>query len=213
MLGIIEYGAGNQTSVSRALEHLGIPAMVTADAERLAGCDGIIFPGVGSAGQAMERIRATGLDLALRDLVARKKPMLGICLGCQILLERSEEGDTATLGLLPGYCARFENGMREEDGGLARVPHMGWNSLKTRRESPLLAGLPKDAEFYFVHGYHAVAPEDSVIATSFHGIEFCAILGRDGLWGVQFHPEKSGRPGLGLLRNFYSYCQEMPNAV
>lgn len=208
MLGIVEYGAGNQTSVMRALKNLGIPALVTANAEELASCYGIIFPGVGSAGQAMANLRSSGLDQTLCNLVAWGKPLLGICLGCQIMLEESEEDKQQTLGLLPGRSIRFQAGMPDGIGGRTRIPHMGWNSLAVKKESPLLQGISENSEFYFVHSYHVLVPDDLIIATSSHGKEFCAIHGRNGLWGVQFHPEKSGRPGLQILRNFYAFCQE-----
>ena len=130
MLAILDYKAGNQTSVRRALEHLGIPCAITADPATLERAHGIIFPGVGAAGQAMRALHPTGLDVLLRECVKRGQPLLGICLGCQILLDRSEENDTTTLGIVPGLCRRFEDNMREEDGTPAPIPHMGWNSLK-----------------------------------------------------------------------------------
>lgn len=208
MLGIVEYGAGNQTSVARALSHLGIPALVSASPEELAACRGVIFPGVGSAGQAMASLRESGLDRTLRNLVDEGKPLLGICLGCQIMLEESEEGGQPTLALLPGRSIRFQAGLPDGNGGLTRIPHMGWNGISAKKESPLLRGISENAEFYFVHSYHVIVPEELLIATSCHGHDFCAIHGRDGLWGIQFHPEKSGRPGLHILRNFHDFCQE-----
>ena len=193
MLAILDYKAGNQTSVRRALEHLGIPCAITADPATLERAHGIIFPGVGAAGQAMRALHPTGL--------------LGICLGCQILLDRSEENDTTTLGIVPGLCRRFEDNMREEDGTPAPIPHMGWNSLKATALCPLLAGVAPTAEFYFVHSYYVEPDPTFVIATTTYGKEFCSVYGRDGLWATQFHPEKSGRPGLTILRNFYDYCE------
>lgn len=206
MLAIVDYGAGNLTSVRRALSHLGIANEITADPARLARASGIIFPGVGQAAQAMAALKKSGLDSALRELVAKRRPLLGICLGCQILLERSEENDTPTLGLAAGQCLRFDPGLREEDGSPIAIPHMGWNSLKIRRDSPLLAGLPENAEFYFVHGYYAVPAEPLVIANTHYGLDFCSVYGTDGFWATQFHPEKSGEAGLMILRNFHNYC-------
>ena len=143
----------------------------------------------------------------LREVVARGKPLLGICLGCQILLERSEENNAETLGIVPGECRRFRPEWR--DGGEPiRIPHMGWNTLEVRRPSRLLEGVSPDARFYFVHSYYTVPAPELVIATCRYGVEFTAMYGRPGLWAVQFHPEKSGRPGLALLTNFYRYCQE-----
>ncbi len=209
MIAILDYQAGNQTSVRRALDHLGIPCAVTADPAVIGSAAGVIFPGVGAAGQAMDYLRAHGLDRLLAGLAAGRTPLLGICLGCQILLESSEEdGGTPTLGLMPGVCRRFEAGLREEDGAPVRIPHMGWNSLRPRRQSPLLEGLAPGDQFYFVHSYYVETTDDLVLADSHYGRDFCAVYGRDGLWAVQFHPEKSGEPGLRLLRNFYAYCTE-----
>lgn len=207
MLAILDYGAGNQTSVRRALEHERIPCVITAEPAVLERAHGVIFPGVGAAGQAMRVLRETGLDNCLRAVVDRGQPLLGICLGCQILLERSEENDAPTLGIVPGQCRRFADGMREEDGSPAPVPHMGWNSLRVKKSCPLLQGVDPAAEFYFVHSYYAEPDPALVIATTVYGREFCSVYGRDGLWAAQFHPEKSGRPGLTLLRNFHDYCE------
>ena len=207
MLAILDYKAGNQTSVLRALRSLGIPADITADPSVILAAEGVIFPGVGAAGQAMNQLVSTGMDKVLREVVAMRKPLLGICLGCQILLERSEENDTTCLGIVPGVCRRFLPEWR--DGGEPiRIPHMGWNTLDVRRPSVLLEGVAPDARFYFVHSYYTVPAPELVIATCHYGVEFTAMYGRPGLWAVQFHPEKSGRPGLKLLTNFYRYCQE-----
>ncbi|WP_346665537.1 imidazole glycerol phosphate synthase subunit HisH [uncultured Mailhella sp.] len=207
MLAILDYKAGNQTSVLRALRSLDIPAEITSDPSVILAAEGVIFPGVGAAGQAMNQLVSTGMDKVLREVVARGKPLLGICLGCQILLERSEENNAETLGIVPGECRRFRPEWR--DGGEPiRIPHMGWNTLEVRRPSRLLEGVSPDARFYFVHSYYTVPAPELVIATCRYGVEFTAMYGRPGLWAVQFHPEKSGRPGLALLTNFYRYCQE-----
>ena len=208
MLAIVDYGAGNLTSVRRALEHCGIPSVVTASPGELLGAEGVIFPGVGAAGQAMQALKEGGLEAPLRDIVAAGRPFLGNCLGCQILLEKSEEGGVETLGLAPGACRRFPPDMREEDGTPAPVPHMGWNRLEIVSPSRLLAGIGPEAEFYFVHSYYVDTEPGLVIARTRYGREFCSVYGRDGFWAVQFHPEKSGRPGLTLLENFYAYCRE-----
>lgn len=212
MLAILEYRAGNQTSVRRALEHLGISCTVTADPAVLGAAEGIIFPGVGAAGQAMEHLRSTGLDAVLRRAIDSGQPLLGICLGCQILLEHSEENNVDTLGMVPGRCLRFADDMRQEDGTPAPVPHMGWNSLTLHRPGRLLAGLDPASEFYFVHSYFVEPAPELVMATTTYGREFCSVYGRDGLWAVQFHLEKSGRPGLRILQNFYDYCREVRHA-
>lgn len=206
MLAILDYEAGNQTSVSRALSSLGIANRVTADATELLDSNGVIFPGVGAAPQAMAHLRSRGLDTALHRIVERKTPLLGICLGCQIMLEHSEEGDTRTLGIFPGRTKRFTEDLR--DGGeRIRIPHMGWNSARRQRGSRLFEGIPQDAEFYFVHSYYVAPEPEAVLATTDYGLNFCSAIGRDGLWAVQFHAEKSGGFGLKLLRNFYDYCR------
>ena len=207
MIAILDYEAGNQTSVRRALDYLGIPGVVTADPVVLAKASGVIFPGVGAAGQAMGHLRASGLDAVLREIVERGTPLLGVCLGCQILTGHSDEdGGTTMLGLAPGACRRFDGELKEEDGTPVRVPHMGWNSLRGRKQSVLLDGIPEDAQFYFVHSYYVSMPDKWVLASCRYGIDFCAVYGRDGLWAVQFHPEKSGEPGLRLLKNFSDWC-------
>ena len=191
MLAILEYKAGNQTSVRRALEHLGIPCRITADPAELEQAQGIIFPGVGAAGQAMEALTSAGLDSVLRRAVAEGQPLLGI---------------------VPGRCVRFPDHMKEEDGSPAPVPHMGWNSLDVVRPGRLLHGIEPGAEFYFVHSYYVEPAPELVMATTVYGKEFCSVYGRDGLWAVQCHLEKSGRPGLTVLRNFYDYCDEVRHA-
>ncbi len=208
MLAIVDYAAGNQTSVARALSHLGIPCLITGDPANLADAAGIVFPGVGAAGQAMSHLKATGLDRELALAAERGQPLLGICLGCQILLEHSEEDDVKTLGILPGKTRRFAANLRQEDGSPAPVPHMGWNSVNILRPSPLLDGIASGSEFYFVHSYHVEPPDALTLASTCYGHDFCSVYGRDGLWAVQFHAEKSGPNGLRLLRNFWNYCRE-----
>lgn len=207
MLAILDYKAGNQTSVLRALRSLEIPAEITADPSVILAAEGVIFPGVGAAGQAMNQLVSTGMDKVLREVVAMNKPLLGICLGCQILLERSEENDATCLGIVPGVCRRFQPEWRDGDEPI-RIPHMGWNTLDVVRPTVLLEGVAPESRFYFVHSYYTEPAPELVIATSHYGREFTAVYGRPGLWAVQFHPEKSGRPGLRLLTNFYRYCQE-----
>ena len=214
MLAILDYKAGNQTSVLRALQHLGIPAAITADKAELSGAEGIIFPGVGSASQAMGVLQSQGLDIFLKEAVARHQPLLGICLGCQILLESSEEGPTQTLGILKGHCKKFPDTLKQEDGTHAPVPHMGWNSVVCEKENALFAGVDKDAQFYFVHSYYVEpAPELATGFTEYGGLRFCSFYGRPGLWATQFHLEKSSRAGQIVLKNFYAYCKEQSHAV
>ncbi len=206
MLAILDYGAGNQTSVKRALEHVGIPAIITQDIPTLERASGIIFPGVGAAGQAMQHLTQSGLDVVLKRCIEKDIPLLGICLGCQILLEHSEENDQTCLGIVPGVCKRFAQGLHEEDGTPVRIPHMGWNGISHKQESLLLKDVPQEAEFYFVHSYYVEPAPELIIASTYYGKEFCSIYGRDGLWALQFHVEKSGIPGLQILKNFHAYC-------
>ena len=207
MIAIIDYQAGNQTSVKRAFAHLGIETEISADPQRLLAADGVVFPGVGAAGQAMGLLKRTGLDEVVRRM-AQSRPFLGICLGCQIMLDDSQEdGGIKTLGIIPGRNLRFDPEMREADGNPIRIPHMGWNRLRQVRPSPLFEGLGPDDQFYFVHGYYPRPEADYVLGQTDYGLSFSSVFGRDGLWAVQFHPEKSGAPGLRILRNFHEYCR------
>jgi glutamine amidotransferase len=208
VLAIIDYRAGNQTSVKRALDHLGVPASVTADPGELTRAEGLIFPGVGAAGQAMGVLKSAGLDKTIRELTRAGRPLLGICLGCQIMLERSEENETETLGLLPGETVRFGEDLLDFDHRPIRIPHMGWNTVRFVKKSPLWEGLKPSDQFYFVHSYHPSPGPGLALGRTWHGRDFCSVYGREGLWALQFHPEKSGPPGLRILRNFYAYCRE-----
>jgi glutamine amidotransferase len=162
----------------------------------------IIFPGVGAAGAAMANLRESGLDGHLKKWVQNGKPVLGICLGTQVIFESSEEDDTPCLGIVPGVVKRFPADLREGAERL-KIPHMGWNRVAFRKDHPVFAGIPEDAEFYFVHSYYP-APADETWAAGWtdYGIRFCSAVARGNLVAVQFHPEKSGRPGLTLLANF-----------
>lgn len=212
MLAILDYKAGNLTSVQRALEYLSIPCTITADPQRIAASAGLIFPGVGAAGSAMNTLRETGLHNIMAQQIQAGKPLLGICLGCQILLDHSQENNTPTLGIIPGHCAEFSPDLCEEDGSPINIPHMGWNSLIMKKNCVLFNGIDLRSEFYFVHSYYPQPAPEFVIATTCYGREFCSVHGRPGLWATQFHPEKSGQPGLKLLSNFYTYCSEVHHA-
>jgi len=197
-IAIIDYKAGNLTSVQRALAHLGVAAEVTADPARIVSADKVIFPGVGAAESCMANLQAGGLDEALREAVAAGKSVLGICVGMQLLFEHSDEdGGVPCLGILEGVVERF----RPSDATI-KVPHMGWNAIEHEGD-PLFAGIASGERFYFVHSYYC-APDTSVVvnAVTDHGGKFAAGVRRDNLVAVQFHPEKSGEPGLHLLRNF-----------
>jgi imidazole glycerol-phosphate synthase subunit HisH len=198
MIAIIDYSAGNLTSVKRALDHLGIPSIITPDPKKIEAADRIIFPGVGHATAAMIVLKERGLDKVLRRAFDAGTPILGICLGTQIILSRSEEGDTTCLGLIEGTVPKFSL----SDPAL-KVPHMGWNSIKLLRGHPVLRDVGAEDEFYFVHSYFpAPATSDAVVATCEYEIEFAAIIGERNLIGTQFHPEKSGPAGLSILMNF-----------
>lgn len=213
MLAILDYKAGNQTSVKRALDHLGIPCAITADVDVIAKARGLIFPGVGAAGQAMGELLSTGLDQVIKDMVQADKPLLGICVGCQILLSYSQENDTRALDIIPGECVLFNPAWTDETGAPIRVPHMGWNRVTLRKPCPLFTDIDPDSEFYFVHSYYPHPKDDYILGLTTYGETFCSVHGAPGLWAVQFHPEKSGQPGLKLLQNFWNYCLEEGRAL
>ncbi|WP_098741293.1 imidazole glycerol phosphate synthase subunit HisH [Paenibacillus sp. EZ-K15] len=196
-IAIVDYGMGNLHSVSKAVERLGYKPLVTGEREEILAADGIILPGVGAFGDAMEQLRETSLDSVMKEAAKSGKPLLGICLGMQLLFSRSQEhGKFEGLDILPGSVVRFT-------GGDYKVPHMGWNSLQfEKREHPLFAGL-EEGHVYFVHSYH-VLPEvqADLLAVTDYGQPVTAIVGRDSVYGMQFHPEKSGELGMSLLRNF-----------
>jgi glutamine amidotransferase len=194
MIGIVDYGMGNLFSVSKALERLGAEYFISG--ENLLEADALILPGVGSFRDAMERLPAD----AIKNFVASGKPLLGICLGMQLLFEESEEnGMTKGLGLLPGSVRRFP-------GQTYKVPHMGWNRLEFLQPSSLLKNIEEDY-VYFVHSYY-VAPSEVTLAKVDYHEQVSAIVGRDNIFGMQFHPEKSGKLGMALLNNFLQLVEE-----
>ena len=208
MIALIDYGAGNLASVSRALAAIGAPVAVPSTPAELAGASAVVVPGVGHFA-ATSSLDARWRD-ALVGLVASGRALLGICLGMQWLFDGSAEApESAGLGLLPGWCRRLDDawcGNRgRPDGGLdttrIKIPHVGWNTIQRLRRSPLLAGLNADTSFYFTHAYAAPVTDDAVAATT-HGARFAAAVERGRVFGVQFHPEKSGPAGLRLLANF-----------
>jgi imidazole glycerol-phosphate synthase subunit HisH len=202
MIGIIDYNAGNITSVARALQNIGRDFIITDDTRKLEAATHVIFPGVGAAGEAMAYLRQRNLDTWLSGWLKNGKPLLGICLGTQIILDYSEENDTGCIGLVAGTTKRFPKQMAAA-GSALKIPHMGWNSVDFRRGHPVFQDISKDAEFYFVHSYYPSPSDDAdVLGTTDYGITFCSVLARNNLVAVQFHPEKSGRPGLQILRNF-----------
>ncbi|MEY4576812.1 MAG: imidazole glycerol phosphate synthase subunit HisH [Pseudomonadota bacterium] len=201
VITIVDYNGGNLRSVKRACDAVGIAAEFTSDPERVARADRLIFPGVGHAKTAMDTLVRSGLAEAVRSVVKRGVPVLGICVGAQLVLESSEEGPTPGLGFLPGHTRL----LRPTDPQL-KVPHIGWNVVQVERPHPLLAHLEPGAELYFVHSYY-LDPREArhVYATTDHGQRFCVAVGRDNLFATQFHPEKSGKLGLGVLTRFVSW--------
>ena len=198
MITIVDYKAGNPTSVKRALASVGIDSVISPVAAEVRDAERIIFPGVGHAQSTMAVLRERGLDAALKEAFGRGTPILGICVGAQLSLGHSEEGDTTCLGLVPGRVRRFPELPRE-----LKVPHMGWNRVEVVRQHPLFEGVPSDNEFYFVHSYYlAPADPDQVLATTEHGIRFASAFAIGNFAAVQFHPEKSGPLGLGILERF-----------
>lgn len=191
-VALVDAGGANLASVRHALERMGAKVRLASDGDGLRGVARAVLPGVGAAGPAMARLRDRGLDVALH---AFDRPLLGVCLGMQLLHARSEEGEVPCLGLLPGAVRALRPGPG------ARVPHMGWNTLHVRRASPWLAGIAGGTYAYFVHGF-AVDVGDDCIAESDHGGRFAAVVARGTVAGTQFHPERSGATGARLLRNF-----------
>jgi len=195
MIAIADYGIGNLGSVTKAFRHAGAEVVLTGDPDVLRAADALVLPGDGAFGATMEEVTRRGLVPVLRETVAAGKALLGICIGMQLLFEESEEhGRHEGLGFLRGRVRRF-------DAGLS-VPHMGWNRLRARRPHPLLDGLADGAYVYFVHSYFCDAPDEVVIATSDYGRDFPAVVGRDNVLGVQFHPEKSQAVGLRMVASF-----------
>ena len=195
MIAIADYGIGNLGSVSKAFRHVGAEVALAGDPAALRQAEAIVLPGDGAFGAALAEIERRGLLPVLRETVAAGKPLLGICIGMQLLFEESEEhGRFRGLGLLPGRVRRF--------GGDLPVPHMGWNRLFARQRHPILAGVPEGAHVYFVHSYFCDAPADVVVASSDYGRDFPAIVGRRSVLGIQFHPEKSQEVGLRIVANF-----------
>lgn len=208
MIGIIDYLAGNLTSVARALNYLGYKCFISSDIEELKKAERIIFPGVGAAKSAVESLKKFGLDEFLKSAFLKGTPILGICLGTQIIFEFSEEdGGTKTLGLLKGRVVRFPQPLIW-NGETLKVPHMGWNKVNWIKSHPVFEGLDPDYEYYFVHSYFGIPEEKEVICgITFYGINFTSALAYKNLVAVQFHPEKSGKPGLQILKQF---CEWKP---
>ena len=199
MICIIDYNAGNLTSVKRALDHLGIANVISADPQTIANADRVIFPGVGHAASAMATIKERHIDESLKAAFAQGKPILGICLGTQIILSHTQEGDTDTLSLIPGQTKRFTF-----SDPTTKIPHMGWNGVQIVKPHPLLKNISSNSEMYFVHSFYPVPDDSSAIHATceYDNITFAAAIGSKNLFATQFHPEKSGELGLSILSAF-----------
>jgi len=201
VIAIVDYGIGNLGSVTKAFRHVGAETVLSGDPARLLEADALVLPGDGAFGATMDEVRRRGLVPVLAEAARRGTPLLGICIGMQVLFEESEEhGRHAGLGLLPGRVRRFDTDLP--------VPHMGWNALRRVREHPLMAGMEDGAHVYFVHSYYCDAPPEVTLAVTDYGHELPAIVGRANVLGVQFHPEKSQEVGLRMIESFVRLVSE-----
>ena len=206
-LVVIDYQSGNLRGVAKALESTGVRPLITGDPKELEAADGLVLPGVGSGPAAMAALKQRGLVQPLREYLESGRPFLGVCLGLQLLMERTDEGDAPCLGIIPGEVKRLP--------ATLKVPHMGWNSVHLQGGGPLFQGIPQDSHFYFVHSYYAV-PKDAapVAGTTEYSIPFCSIYARANLIATQFHPEKSGAVGLRIYENFVALVnRQSPSAI
>ncbi|MCE2414133.1 imidazole glycerol phosphate synthase subunit HisH [Candidatus Poribacteria bacterium] len=203
MIAIIDYEAGNLTSVARALTHLGYKNEITSAAEKILTAERVIFPGVGAAKATMQTLQKRGLNQVLADCYRTGKPMLGICIGIQILFEHSEEEDAECLNLLPGRVKKYPTTDTETQTETLKVPQIGWNEVYQTKPHAIFEGVPNPAHFYFVNSYYPEpASEDIVIGKTTYGLEFCSAIAHENLIATQFHLEKSGSVGLKMLNNF-----------
>ncbi len=208
-VAVVDYGMGNLRSVSKAIEHVagdGAEVVVTDEREAIVGADRVVFPGPGAARDCMAEIAAHGLVHAVREALATR-PFLGICMGMQVLLDHSEEHDTACLGLVPGEVRRFADGAADEvTGARLSIPQMGWNRVEIARAHPLWRGIEDGTRFYFANSYYVEPRDDTVVAgRTEYGVRFASAIAQENLFAVQFHPEKSQRAGLALLANFLAW--------
>jgi glutamine amidotransferase len=205
MITIVDYGMGNLESIKNMIRKIGGKAEITSNQNDIMESTAIILPGVGHFGRAMDLIREKGLDVLLAEKVlVQKIPVLGICLGMQLLLEKSEEGNSIGLGWIEGEVKKF---VFAEDS--MKVPHMGWTEVTPKQDNILWKGLENEARFYFVHSYYAsLKKEENILGTAKYGFEFTCSVIKDNIYGTQFHPEKSHKYGMTLLRNFLQICGE-----
>ena len=196
---VVDYDSGNLRSVSRALEKAGAQPQVTGDPRVLLESDAAVLPGVGAGDSAMRSLSARGLVGPLKEFAASGRPFLGICLGLQLLMDSTEEGDVQCLGIIKGQTRRLPDGLK--------VPHMGWNQVNFKGAHPVFEGIPENANFYFVHSYYGEPrDEDLVAGVTEYGIPFCSAIVRDSLVATQFHPEKSSTLGLRIYENFVRFA-------
>ena len=198
---VIDYQSGNLRSVAKALETAGAVATVTGDPALVEDADALILPGVGSGPAAMHSLQQRGLVEPLRRFADSGRPFLGVCLGLQLLMDRTDEGDAPCLGIVPGGVKKLPAGLK--------VPHMGWNSVKLSQQHRLFKDIPQDSHFYFVHSYYALPEDNAAVAgITDYGLAFCSVYARGNLVATQFHPEKSGTIGLNIYRNFVALAAE-----
>ena len=197
-IAIINYQAGNLRSVQKALEKVGANVQVTSEPDEILSSDGVVFPGQGACDSSMKNLRKKQLDMIITDVIKQGKPFLGVCLGMQLLLENSEEGNENCLGILSGKVRELPNSMK--------IPHMGWNQVKILRDNLLFKNIPQHSFFYFVHSFYSDPNQNEVVSgITDYGIEFCSALSFGNVNAVQFHPEKSGLTGLKIYENFLRY--------
>ena len=203
MIAIIDYGLGNLRSVQCALRRVGAKSAITSDAGEISAADGVILPGVGAFWRAMENLRKGGLVEVVLETALNGKPLLGICLGMQMLFSESDEhGRHEGLGIIPGKVKRFV------ESPSLKIPHMGWNEIQQQTPSPLFEGVADEAFFYFAHSYYVVSDnDDAVIGSTDYGLTFASVVQAGNVFGTQFHPERSGPVGLTMLANFCKICR------
>jgi glutamine amidotransferase len=200
MIAIIDYGLGNLGSVKNALDKLGVCSMICTSSSGIQKADGFILPGVGAAGEGIKNLRDRKLDVIIKQEIKKGKPILGICLGMQLLMTTSEEGNVDCLSSIEGQVKLFKSKLK--------IPQIGWNTVKAVKSSALFKNIPTNSYFYFVHSYFCVPAAELSIATTSYGEEFCSACQNKNIFGVQFHPEKSGTNGLQLLKNFIDISYE-----
>jgi len=200
VIGIVDYNMGNLASVINAFKRVGVKIEVQSDPSKLDQYEKLILPGVGAFGDAMEHLRSNGMEEAVKAFAASGKPLMGICLGMQLLFESSEEfGPNVGLGLIPGKVVAFDEAAFDHP---KKVPHMGWNELFVQKETPIFKGLPKAFYLYFVHSYHAVCDDKYAIGKTYYGYPFVSAVRNGNIYGIQPHPEKSHENGLKIIENF-----------